>query len=393
MKTKLILSALLALFAVNLTAQNTGTKQVLKNSNGNTITESLTIGSGKTLTIASGATINAAAGSTITGFTASAGWGTLTGDITDNEDLTSALGLKSPLNSPAFTGTPTFSGSALGTAAFKDYGGDELQILIWASNANNDEPASILTATALGALKRNVTQLPINLGGTNATTAPAALNNLLPAQAGLGGSFLYTDGTNAAWGKVSLGNPDNVQGNLPVTNLNDGTDADATTFWRGDGTWAAAGSSGAVAKVGFATKTDTATTTSTTFTSVFSASFTPTSASNSVIITADFAVGGTNGYSIYFKITRGGTDILIGDTAGSRKSVLKSLVGPGNAYGMIPVTLQVKDSPATASSVTYQIEWCIDSGGTATFNRTLGDTNLASYARGAASMKFEEVTP
>jgi hypothetical protein len=62
------------------------------------------------------------------------------------------------------------------------------------------------------------TTIPVTTsqGGTGATTANAGLNNLLPNQGGQAGKYLKTDGTNTAWDALDLATSD-VTGFLPVS--------------------------------------------------------------------------------------------------------------------------------------------------------------------------------
>ena len=123
-------------------------------------------------------------------------------------------------------------------------------------------------------------------------------------------------------------------------------------------------------------------------------SITPTSASSKILImpSIDYAAG--VGYRTGLKIVRNSTDILLGDSAGSR--IRASQLGrftDSSEQKVQQANRMYLDSPATTSSITYRFYISAENstGTTLYVNRTVSDSDSTSHFRGTSTIILMEI--
>ena len=123
--------------------------------------------------------------------------GAATGTATVNNTTLAAKAITAS-TTLAVTGTSTLTGAVTATAGVSG-------------------PITSSSVSITGGSITGITDLAVADGGTGASTAATALNNLLPSQTSNANKYLQTDGTNASWDAVSLSTAD-ITGTLGVAN-------------------------------------------------------------------------------------------------------------------------------------------------------------------------------
>ena len=162
----------------------------------------------------------------------------------------------------------------------------------------------------------------------------------------------------------------------------------------------ASGVGGKILQVVQTVKTDTTSINSATYADIsgFTATITPSSASNKILISFVLQFGGTNNSYVAFKAYRGSTLLPIG-TEGTGNMTNASFGGyqeqNNSQFGVSTAVWQYLDSPSSTSALTYKLQWAsvYQPGGTYQFylNRPYNADNNAYNIFGVSSVTAMEV--
>ena len=123
------------------------------------------------------------------------------------------------------------------------------------------------------------------------------------------------------------------------------------------------------------------------------ATITPQSASNKIMVSGNFVLGTTNGGYFQFRILRGSTAIDIGAADGNKTQATYSSFA--NAYGSqynFSYTPMYLDSPSTTSATTYKCQLKVPwSGYGAVINSTYSDTDSDFFSTYQSNFTLIEV--
>jgi len=121
------------------------------------------------------------------------------------------------------------------------------------------------------------------------------------------------------------------------------------------------------------------------------ASITPSSSSNKIMVLVTMTVGSDTNY-LNARLTKDGTAIsgALATAAGNR-SLGTSAAWPVQTYGTYAMAFNYLDSPATTSATTYGVQIGNNSSATVCVNQSQSDDNVAGRTRGTSTITVMEI--